>query len=101
MSELRRLQRTGSFKSLETQNIMIDKAYLVSCTNSRGSDIVVDKLINEVDSIIATAENTQEESTTTAAEDEALTNVLPGFSVKFEGEIGFLDNYNINTNGIK
>jgi homoaconitate hydratase len=40
--------------------------------------------------MIAIAENSYEESTTAAAEDEALTDVLEGFPEKIEGEIVFL-----------
>ncbi|RYP46780.1 hypothetical protein DL768_007069 [Monosporascus sp. mg162] len=67
---------------------------------ARSIEGAFDKIINEVDSMIAIAENNQEESTTAAAEDEALTDVLPGFPEKIEGEIVFLDNDNINTDGI-
>ncbi|RYP59762.1 hypothetical protein DL770_010145 [Monosporascus sp. CRB-9-2] len=67
---------------------------------ARSIEGALDKIINEVDSMIAIAENNQEESTTAAAEDEALINVLPGFPEKIEGEIVFLNNDNINTDGI-
>ncbi|RYP00915.1 hypothetical protein DL765_010891 [Monosporascus sp. GIB2] len=67
---------------------------------ARSIEGAIDKIINEVDSMIAIAENNQEEPTTAVAEDEALTDVLPGFPEKIEGEIVFLDNDNINTDGI-
>ncbi|KAI1300585.1 homoaconitase-like protein [Xylaria venustula] len=67
---------------------------------ARSIEGAFDKLINEMDTMIAVAENNQEESTTTAAKDEALTDILPGFPEKIEGEIVFLNNDNINTDGI-
>ncbi|KAK9437154.1 homoaconitase [Metarhizium brunneum] len=67
---------------------------------ARSIESAFDKMINEVDSMIAIAENNQDETTTTAAKDEALTDILPGFPEKIEGEIVFLDNDNINTDGI-
>ncbi|EGR45316.1 homoaconitase-like protein [Trichoderma reesei QM6a] len=67
---------------------------------ARSIESAFDKIINEVDSMIASAEGGQAESTTTAAKDEALADILPGFPEKIEGEIVFLDNDNINTDGI-
>ncbi|KFG82204.1 homoaconitase [Metarhizium anisopliae] len=67
---------------------------------ARSIESAFDKMINEVDSMIAIAENGQDETSTTAAKDEALTDILPGFPEKIEGEIVFLDNDNINTDGI-
>ncbi|KAI1778976.1 aconitase a/isopropylmalate dehydratase [Hypoxylon cercidicola] len=60
-----------------------------------------DKLIGEVESMIATAEGAGEQSSSpAAAEDESLTDILPGFPEKIEGEIIFCDGDNINTDGI-
>ncbi|KAF5127191.1 Homoaconitase, mitochondrial [Metarhizium anisopliae] len=162
-------------KNLEAQNIKIDKAYLVSCTNSRASDIAAAarvfreaakdgkpaKIASGVRFYLAAASLSEQriaeeagdwkvlldaassfvwavywvgtglleegetgisasnrnypgrmgskdskaylaspETTTTAAKDEALTDILPGFPEKIEGEIVFLDNDNINTDGI-
>lgn len=65
----------------------------------------LDKLLVEVDSMIATAEGASEGaaeqlSSPAAAEDEALTDILPGFPERMEGEIVFCDGDNINTDGI-
>ena len=65
----------------------------------------LDKLLLEVDSMIATAEGASEgavepPSGTTTPEDEALTEILPGFPERIEGEIVFCDGDNINTDGI-
>lgn len=61
----------------------------------------LNKVIGDVESMIATAEGTGEQpSSPTAAEDEALTNILPGFPERIEGEIVFCDGDNINTDGI-
>lgn len=57
---------------------------------ARSIESAFDKMINEVDSMIAIAENGQDETSTTAAKDEALTDILPGFPEKIEGEIVFL-----------
>jgi homoaconitate hydratase len=57
---------------------------------ARSIEDAFDKIINEVDSMIAIAENNQEGPATAAAEDDALTDVLPGFPEKIEGEIVFL-----------
>ncbi|KAI0172820.1 aconitase a/isopropylmalate dehydratase [Hypoxylon sp. FL1284] len=60
-----------------------------------------DKLIGDMESTIATAEGALEGSSTpTTAEDESLTDILPGFPEKVEGEIVFCDGDNINTDGI-
>lgn len=61
-----------------------------------------DKLIGEIDNLITTAEATGEETSSpaAAAKDEALTDILPGFPEKIEGEIVFCDADNINTDGI-
>lgn len=57
---------------------------------ARSIEGAFDKIISEMDSMIAIAENNQEESATAASQDEALTDVLPGFPEKIEGEIVFL-----------
>ncbi|CAJ2499694.1 Uu.00g025470.m01.CDS01 [Anthostomella pinea] len=60
-----------------------------------------DKFISETESLIAAAEGPGEQSSSPAAAgDEALTDVLPGFPDKIEGEIVFCDGDNINTDGI-
>lgn len=62
----------------------------------------LDKLIAEAESMVATAEGAvaEESSPATAAEEETLTDILPGFPEKIEGEIVFCDADNINTDGI-
>jgi homoaconitate hydratase len=71
----------------------------------------LDKIIAEAESLIAGAEKegvsddgVQEQSAAPAATEpegeETLTDVLPGFPEKVEGEIVFLDADNINTDGI-
>ncbi|KAK4247033.1 hypothetical protein C7999DRAFT_41561 [Corynascus novoguineensis] len=64
----------------------------------------LDKIIAQADGMIATAEKEMFGATgtdaTAAAEEEALTEVLPGFPEKVEGEIVFCDADNINTDGI-
>ncbi|RBR23979.1 uncharacterized protein FIESC28_03289 [Fusarium coffeatum] len=64
----------------------------------------LDKLINEADALIAAAENSEgagEKAAAPAAEgEESLTEILPGFPEKVEGEIVFCDSDNINTDGI-
>ncbi|KAL7928880.1 hypothetical protein V8C35DRAFT_284871 [Trichoderma chlorosporum] len=62
----------------------------------------LDKLLFEVDSMIATAEGTSAEQSSSPAipEDEALTEIITGFPEKIEGEIVFYDEDNINTDGI-
>lgn len=67
----------------------------------------LDKIIAEADSMIASAEKDMfgaaaEPGTDSAAagEEEALTEILPGFPEKIEGEIVFCDADNINTDGI-
>lgn len=63
----------------------------------------LDKIIAQAESMIAAAETSGAESSgeqssiPAAAEDETLTNILPGFPEKIEGEIVFLDASNINT----
>ncbi|KAK8920139.1 Homoaconitase, mitochondrial [Metarhizium anisopliae] len=119
-------------KNLEAQNIKIDKAYLVSCTNSRASDIAAAarvfreaakdgqpaKIASGVDFYLAAASLSEQRIAEEAGDwkvlldagaiqlpascgpYEALTDILPGFPEKIEGEIVFLDNDNINTDGI-
>jgi len=66
----------------------------------------LDKIIAEADSMIASAEKDMfgaagETSTDAAAAgEETLTEILPGFPEKIEGEIVFCDADNINTDGI-
>ncbi|KAM0194158.1 hypothetical protein ACHAPA_005162 [Fusarium lateritium] len=63
----------------------------------------LDKIIREADAMIAAAENGEgaEKATPAAAEgEESLTDILPGFPEKVEGEIVFCDSDNINTDGI-
>ncbi|KAL6876785.1 homoaconitase-like protein [Trichoderma novae-zelandiae] len=67
---------------------------------ARSIESAFDKMLAEVESMIASAEGDQVESATAAAEEEALADILPGFPEKIEGEIVFLDNDNINTDGI-
>lgn len=68
---------------------------------ARSFEDAFDQLINEVDSMIATAEGAGEESPSPAApEAETLTEILPGFPDRIEGEIVFCDGDNINTDGI-
>jgi homoaconitate hydratase len=61
----------------------------------------LDKLIAEADSLIAAAEGGSG-STAEAASDaeETLTEILPGFPEKIEGEIVFCNQDNLNTDGI-
>lgn len=72
---------------------------------ARSVEDALDKLLIEVDSIIATAEGASEgaaeqSSSPAAPEDEALTEILPGFPERIEGEIVFCDGDNLNTDGI-
>ncbi|KAF5643210.1 homoaconitase mitochondrial [Fusarium sp. NRRL 52700] len=63
----------------------------------------LDKIINEADALIAAAEKSEgatEEASPAATEEESLTEILPGFPEKVEGEIVFCDSDNINTDGI-
>ncbi|KAI5465027.1 aconitase a/isopropylmalate dehydratase [Mariannaea sp. PMI_226] len=63
----------------------------------------LDQLISQAESMIEVAEGPNEQSdspTSTAAEGEAVTDILPGFPEKVEGEIIFCDADNINTDGI-
>ena len=60
----------------------------------------LDKIIEQLDSIVQTAEQDIAGQKAAAPEDGALTEVLPGFLEKVEGEIVFCDADNINTDGI-
>ncbi|KAF5665322.1 hypothetical protein FHETE_6682 [Fusarium heterosporum] len=64
----------------------------------------LDKIIREADAMIAAAENGEgaaDKASPAAAEgEESLTEILPGFPEKVEGEIVFCDSDNINTDGI-
>ncbi|KAK4099545.1 homoaconitase [Parathielavia hyrcaniae] len=64
----------------------------------------LDKIISQADGMIASAEKemlgTQAETTADDASEETLTEILPGFREKVEGEIVFCDADNINTDGI-
>ncbi|KAH6893024.1 mitochondrial Homoaconitase [Thelonectria olida] len=61
----------------------------------------LDKIIAEAESMIVGAEGAGEQSSTAAAtEEETLTEILPGFPEKIEGEIVFCDADNVNTDGI-
>jgi homoaconitate hydratase len=80
-----------------TGDHVVDKA--------RSVEDALDKLLVEVDGMIATAEGASEgaaeqPSSPAAPEDEALTEILPGFPERMEGEIVFCDGDNINTDGI-
>ncbi|KAI1805553.1 mitochondrial Homoaconitase [Daldinia bambusicola] len=71
---------------------------------ARSVESALDKILGEVDSMIATAEvaedATEKSSSPAAPEDEAVTEILPGFPERIEGEIVFCDGDNINTDGI-
>ncbi|KAM0345961.1 hypothetical protein ACHAPU_006015 [Fusarium lateritium] len=64
----------------------------------------LDKIIREADAMIAAAEGgesaTDKASPTATEGEESLTEILPGFPEKVEGEIVFCDSDNINTDGI-
>ncbi|EHK18825.1 uncharacterized protein TRIVIDRAFT_231565 [Trichoderma virens Gv29-8] len=76
-----------------TGDFVADKAHAVGNA--------VDQIIGEMESMISAAEGAAEESASpVATEEETLTDVLPGFPEKIEGEIVFCDNDNINTDGI-
>lgn len=75
-------------------NFELDKAISI--------EDALDKLIAQAEGIISNAEKdiTGEEAAAPGAEEETLTEVLPGFPEKVEGEIVFCDADNINTDGI-
>jgi len=63
----------------------------------------LDKLIADADALIAGAEESlfgAAESKPESSETETLTEILPGFPEKIEGEIVFCDADNVNTDGI-
>ena len=60
----------------------------------------LDKIIGQLDGIVETAEQDIEGDKTAVEDDGALTEVLPGFPERVEGEIVFCDADNINTDGI-
>jgi len=64
----------------------------------------LDKIIAQADGMIATAEKEMfgaiAATETDSVDEETLTDVLPGFPEKVEGEIVFCDADNINTDGI-
>ncbi|KAI3322516.1 aconitase a/isopropylmalate dehydratase [Xylariaceae sp. AK1471] len=68
---------------------------------ARSIEDALDRLLEEAESMIATAEGAEEQSSSpAAAREETLTEILPGFPEKIEGEIIFCDGDNINTDGI-
>ncbi|KAI0513183.1 hypothetical protein F5B22DRAFT_277676 [Xylaria bambusicola] len=68
---------------------------------ARSAADALDLLIGDMESMIRTAEGAAEDSASPAAtEAGTLTDILPGFPEKIEGEIVFCDNDNINTDGI-
>lgn len=61
----------------------------------------LDKLIAEADSLIAAAEGGSGSTAEVASDaEETLTEILPGFPEKIEGEIVFCNQDNLNTDGI-
>jgi homoaconitate hydratase len=66
---------------------------------ARSVESAFDKMLDDIDSMIAAAEGA-EQSSAPVAGDETLTEILPGFPEKIEGEIVFLDQDSINTDGI-
>ncbi|KAM0258678.1 hypothetical protein ACHAQJ_003686 [Trichoderma viride] len=75
-------------------NLEADKAMSV--------EDALDKLLSEAESMITGAEKDENGSSAAPAEEaeDTLTDVLPGFPEKIEGEIVFCDSDNINTDGI-
>ena len=69
---------------------------------ARSVEDALDKLLSEVDSMIATAQGagTEQSPNPAVPEDGALTEIFPGFPERIEGEIVFCDADNINTDGI-
>ncbi|KAJ3574104.1 hypothetical protein NPX13_g4479 [Xylaria arbuscula] len=59
----------------------------------------LDKLLSELDSMIATAEGA-DQGATEEPSSTAVTEIIPGFPERIEGEIVFCDGDNINTDGI-
>jgi len=71
---------------------------------ARSIEDALDKLVSQADNIIANAEKDlfggASDAAAAAEEEETLTEILPGFPEKIEGEIVFCDADNINTDGI-
>jgi homoaconitate hydratase len=65
-------------------------------------DEALDKMVGQLDSIVANAEKefSAETKTLTQQDEEKPVSVLPGFPEKITGEIVFCDADNINTDGI-
>ena len=59
----------------------------------------LDKIIAEADSLISVAEKSILGGEAIAENDEALTEIFPGFPEKVEEEIVFCDDDNLNTDG--
>ncbi|EWC45527.1 mitochondrial momoaconitase [Drechslerella stenobrocha 248] len=97
---------------LAPQNIKINRAYLVSCTNSRASDIAAaakvfidaakanpgatPKIADGVNFYIAAASA----GAATADAAKSTTEILPGFPERISGEIIFCDADNLDTDSI-
>ncbi|KAL8704136.1 MAG: hypothetical protein Q9201_002686 [Fulgogasparrea decipioides] len=60
----------------------------------------LDKVIGQLDSMVKDGEKELHGSESLATDDDQLTEVLPGFPERVEGEIVFCDADNINTDGI-
>ncbi|KAI0437243.1 aconitase a/isopropylmalate dehydratase [Xylaria telfairii] len=70
---------------------------------TRSFENAFEKMINDVDAMIATAEGADgaaEVQSQKPISEETLTEILPGFPEMVEGEIIFCDNDSINTDGI-
>lgn len=70
---------------------------------ARSVETAFDKMLDDIDSMIAAAEASEQSSSPAAgpaAGDEALTEILPGFPERIEGEIVFLDQDSINTDAM-
>lgn len=67
---------------------------------ARSIEDALDKLLGQAESLIAAADVAEEQSSSPAVSgEETLTDILPGFPEKIEGEIVFCDADNINTDG--
>ncbi|KAI4121200.1 MAG: hypothetical protein LQ338_006499 [Usnochroma carphineum] len=60
----------------------------------------LEKVIGQLDNLVEDGEKDIHGNTSSAGEEEQLTEVLPGFPERVEGEILFCDADNINTDGI-
>ncbi|KAH7318098.1 hypothetical protein B0I35DRAFT_373930 [Stachybotrys elegans] len=68
---------------------------------ARSIESAFDKMLGDLDNLIATAEGaTEGGEQAPAAQDEALTDILPGFPEKIEGDILWLDQDSTNTDSI-